>query len=277
MNLAMVRIRHHKTECVIKTKTAHCRISIINCDSDSDSESNSDKGRVQRQNAIANSSLSGGESSTDGSSSSNPFGYIRYYNPQTGSKTDIETKYESFIDYGEPISKPQIVSDVPKKPSLVLTSTAKLELLHKQPSESSDASSCIVPKPFGACEDLVNLDGNMVNDIPEGYVPLVRQSCPMKMVGNKFSSNSLTTIYIPTWSNSDNNISCNMNFEDKIDTSSTTTHSSSLELPMTMPLPDNMVAELLYNFEGENSPSEKTVRLVGMRSLHDRRRFYWCT
>ncbi|RZC34675.1 rho guanine nucleotide exchange factor 7 [Asbolus verrucosus] len=270
MNLTMVRIRHHKTECVIITKASHCRISVINCDSDSDSESDSDKTKLKRQNAIIDSS-SDDDSSGNSSSSSNPFGYIRYYNPEKGTQTEVETKYESFIDYGEPVSKIKMVDEEPKKASVVLTSTAKLELLHKQVSENSEASSCITPKPFGACEDLVSLDEN-VSMTPEEYVPLVRQSCPTKLVGNKFNASSLTTIYIPSWSNSDTNISCKVltvesqaNFNlgpEEDESSSTTTHSSSLELPInTLPLPDKVVAELLYNLDSDESDalSAKTV------------------
>lgn len=264
MNLAMVRIRHHKTECVIMTKGTHCRVSVINCDSDSDSESDSEKTRIKRQDAVESSSS---DSSGQSSSSSNPFGYIRYYNPQTSTQTEVGTKYESFIDYGD-VSKTRMADEQPKKASVVLTSTAKLELLHKQASENSEASSCITPKPFGACEDLVHLDGSIVGDslrVPSQYVPLERQSCPTKLVGNKFNASSLTTIYIPPWSNSDTNISCKANFDlgpENDDASSTATHSSSLELPLnTLPLPDKVVAELLYNFDSEESdtPSAKTV------------------
>ncbi|XP_044267611.1 uncharacterized protein LOC123013250 isoform X2 [Tribolium madens] len=245
MNLAMVRIRHHKSECVIIAKSAQCRISVINCDSDSDEESDSNETLIKRQNAII-------QSDSSGSSSSNPFGYIRYYNPQTN---EIATKYESFIDYGD--------VKMAEEPKSVITS-AKFELI-KQASENSEASSGIVPKPFGACEDLVNLDGSISRDtldVPKRYVPLVRQSCPTKLVGNKFSSSSLTTIYIPGWSNSDTNINRRINYDLEENDSSTTTHSSSLELPLnTVPLPDKIVAELLYNFDSEESdpPSTQTV------------------
>ncbi|KYB27460.1 Rho guanine nucleotide exchange factor 7-like Protein [Tribolium castaneum] len=234
MNLATVRIRHHKTECVIITKSVQCRISVINCDSDSDSDS--DITLIKRQNAIV-------ESGSSGSSSSNPFGYIRYYNPQTN---EIATKYESFVDYGDVQTEP------------------KIELI-KQASENSEASSGIVPKAFGACEDLVNLDGSISRDtldVPKRYVPLERQSCPTKLVGNKFSSSSLTTIYIPGWSNSDTNITRRINYDLEENDDSTTTHSSSLELPLnTVPLPDKVVAELLYNFDSDESdpPSAQTV------------------
>ncbi|KAJ8970692.1 hypothetical protein NQ314_001073 [Rhamnusium bicolor] len=274
LNLNLVKIRHHRTEISIQTRDIHCRDSVINCDSDTESDT-SDAGsestdrNIKRQNAVDSSSSDDGSSS----SSSNPFGYIRYYNPQTGSEREL-TKYESFIDHGKPPSinaGPKMVADKPKKASVLLVSTAKVQL-HKQCSEESEASSFLPePKPYMACEDLVNLDGSLELNtlhVPERYVPTTRQSCPTKFVGNKFNQSSLTTIYIPSWSNSDNNITCKSKFdegttmrESKISPNesscSTTTHSSSLELPVnTLPLPDNMVAELLYNFDGAFSKSE---------------------
>ncbi|CAH0556423.1 unnamed protein product [Brassicogethes aeneus] len=260
MNLNLVRIRHHKSECVIVTKSYHLRDSIINCDSDSDTDSDSsdsdssDDGNIKRQNAVDLDSDS--EDSSD-----NPFGYIRYYNPRTGLERE-EKKYESFVDYGEPfVAKPGalvILEDEPKKKSIVVTSTATLKLT-KQDSESSNASSFVTSKPNLACIDIPNLDDNTemsVLSVPQNYIPNARQSCPTKFVGNKFNESSLTTIYIPSWSNSDNNISCQTKFEVHSNSSSTT-HSSSLELPVnTLPLPDNIVAELLYNIDGEFNQSE---------------------
>ncbi|KAJ8964425.1 hypothetical protein NQ317_014538 [Molorchus minor] len=224
-----VRIRHHRTEISIQTRDLHCRDSIIDCDSDSDSDSsdedsgNSDR-NIKRQNAVDTPSSSDDNSS----SSSNPF------------------------DYGEPSSGefgPSSGTRQSKKPSIIMTSTAKLQL-NKQISEESQASSSIPERrpSYMATENLVNLcDSLELNTlhVPEQYIPTTRQSCPTKLVGNKFNQSSLTTVYIPPWSNSDNNITCK------------TTHSSSLELPVnTLPLPDKMVAELLYNFDGEFSKSE---------------------
>lgn len=257
MNLNLVKIRHHKSEIVIMTRDSHCRDSIINCDSESDSDSDdSDDGNIKRQNAMDDS-----DSGSSGSSS-NPFGYIRYYNPQTGSEREENLRYESFLDYGEPVANTSgvlvVLEDEPKKKSVVMTSTATVQLV-KQNSETSEASSCFASKPNLACIDIPNLDDNtQMNEsltVPQNYVPSTRQSCPTKFVGNKFNQSSLTTIYIPSWSNSDNNISCQTKPElsEHRESSSTTTHSSSLELPVnTVPLPDNMVAELLYNFDGHD-------------------------
>ncbi|XP_072396127.1 uncharacterized protein [Diabrotica undecimpunctata] len=229
-NINLVKIRHHRTEISIYTKDIHCRDSVIHCESDSDSDSST----VSDRKVV---------SGTSSSSSSNPFGYIRYYNPQTGSER-AETKYESMVDYGEP---PKI-----KVPSL-LVSKASIHL-KKQWSEESETSAALPePKAYMACENIAKLNDSLELTnlpVPQSYVPTTRQSCPTKLVGNKFNQTSLTTIYIPTWSSCDNNMACAAQSSPKSSASSTTTHSSSLELPVnTMPLPDNMLAELLYNYE----------------------------
>lgn len=279
MNLNLVKIRHHKTECFIMTKRP-CRDSVINCDS-SDSNNRSSSSSSTDDNSSDNNS----------SRSSNPFGYIRYYNPQTNTETSSnnKTKYESFIDYGEPVNnKIEMIQDEEtnnKSNSILLVSTAKLHLLQKQLSENSEASSCLTPKPYLACEDLVNLDDNTkldntlhvplsslsIQDYHNNNIPLSnRQSCPTKLVGNKFNNSSLTTIYIPSWSNSDNNLTCQTKYsgnnDDEVDNNrsssgtTTTTMSSSLELPVnTLPLPDGMVAELLYNFEPTTSTTSSII------------------
>lgn len=259
MNLSLVKIRHHKTECVIMTKQASdChRFSIVKCDSDSDTDDDSTDSSdpcqvLARQNALDNNS-----SGDDESSSSNPFGYIRYYNPQN----DIgsETKYESFIDYGEPVvysSEAKMADDAAnKKSSVTVTSTAKVELTH-QNSESSEASSNFAPKPYLACEDLVHIDENLpMGKTTKPYIPTTRQSLPTKFVGNKFSQSSLTTIDIPQWqSNSDNCLNKVTNFSLG---GVTTTHSSNLDLEVntTLALPDKVVAGLLYNFDADEKPT----------------------
>lgn len=259
MNLSLVKIRHHKTECVIITKeVSDCnRFSIVKCDSDSDSDDSSTECHLTRQNAIIDSS------SSTRSSSSNPFGYIRYYNPQN--ETETEIKYESFIDYGEQpcCSAATMIEDTAsnKKNSISVTSSAKIELVH-QNSESSDASSFITSKPYLACEDLVHIDENLPlgnKKIEKLYIPTIRQSLPTKFVGNKFSENSLTTIDIPQWqSNSDTNIFSH-------------TSNLNLEVTNTLPLPDKIVAELLYSnldtspttlTKSESMDSEKSCKTV---------------
>lgn len=275
MNLNLVKIRHHKTEIVIMTKNLHIRDSVINCDSDSDSDDSSDDDEdddvnLKRQNALDRRS----DSSSSGSS--NPFGYIRYYNPKTGSQKEETFKYESFVDYGEPhkVKGPRVVEEEPKKPSIVLTSTARLNLLQKQWSEESEASSTMAPrKPGEACENLLTLDESFELDslnVPDSYMPIMRQSCPTKLVGNKFNQSSLTTVYIPPWSSSENNISCRTKAQDTPPNSesSTATHSSSLEVPAnTLPLPDKMVAELLYGEFAKSDSVESDVTEQSQRTV----------
>ncbi|XP_045472847.1 uncharacterized protein LOC123679336 [Harmonia axyridis] len=275
-NLNLVKIRHHRTECVIFTKDVHFRDSIINCDSDNNSSSESDNIRSKRNRRVKKSlTKSSSEDDSSDGSSSNPFGYIRYYNPQTGSTANSETRYESFVDYGEPATEPKMVEETDKKQSIVLTSVAKIRL-NKQDSENSDASSMYTSKGT-AFHDLTNLKASLeiANDFkaPPVYFPSTRQSCPTKMVGNKFNQCSLTYLPIPSYSNSDNNLTYpgNNNNDERIsEASSTTTHSSSLELPVnTIPLPDPMVAELLYNFDPDDIPVEKRNSLRRSQSNHN--------
>lgn len=264
VDITNVKRRHHKVECIIMKRDSKYRDSIIKCDSDSDSDSSTDDAtnKICRQNAVDKDNSTSDDAS-DSSDESNPFGYIRYYNPGTGEKRE-ETKYESFIDYG--VVTPKLAQRQSTKPSIILTSTAKVKL-SKQPSEDSEASSNFVPKQSTACENLANLDSSFEMEtlaIPEAYVPTSRQSCPTKMVGNKFSQSSLTTIYIPTWQSSSDNNLCAQTFDNKdkkmtlastTESSSegSTTHSSSIDIPVNVaPLPDAMVAELLYNYKNKD-------------------------
>lgn len=258
MNINLVRIRHHKTETTIMIKDIHCRDSIINCDSDSDSDSSDSNDSDYRLDKRA----VGVRSDNCSSNSSNPFGYIRYYNPQTGSERQ-QTKYESFIDYGATNIDQSKQSKVKSNASSIIhVSTANIQL-QKQFSEESETSSSIPnPKAYMACENLSTLNDNLeLKSTPALYIPTTRQSCPTKFVGNKFNQTSLTTIYIPPWSNSENNITHTKQLGDSFclsrnSHSSSTTHSSSLEVPVnTLPLPDKMIGELLY---GEFARLEST-------------------
>lgn len=276
-NKNLVKLRTHKSECVIMTKNVQCRISVINCDSSSDeddttttSSTSSDYLNIKRQNAVDKT-----DSSDDSSSSSNPFGYIRYYNPQTGSNR------ESIIDYGPTITTTTTIADSPKMSvmepeekktnSILLTSSTSLQLLQKQWSDNSDASSNFNTKPSFACEDLAHIDGNIelnTLNLPQDYMPTARQSCPTKLVGNKFNESSLTTIYIPSsWSNSDTNLMLQKKQIEQNNNrksgSSTTTHSSSLELIVNpVPVPDNVLAEILYNFNDDFQKSESVETVI---------------
>lgn len=210
LDLSTVKRRQHRVEYTL-TLGSSCRASIIACDSDSndsssDNDSSSESDVKSRRHNVVDSNTS----------SDNPFGYIRYYNTQTGTVQ----QYESFIDYGE-------VGEVKPK-------TAKLELT-KQASEASEASSAVEARPaYAACEDLLHLDSETL--MKPSSIPVARQSLPPKLVVDKYNVNSLTTICTPQREGSSS--------------SSTTTHSSSLNLIVNpVPLPDAVLAELLYNFD----------------------------
>lgn len=147
--------------------------------------------------------------------------------------------------------------------------------------ESGNSSFDCVTKPYMACEDLVNIDESTEMDYAINsatqYIPKTRHSLPTKFVANKFNRSSLTMVYIPSWQrNSDStlvggsknirdstfssevNLKVNSSSEpsaiikmarnsDDDDDDSTTTHSSCLDLPICIPVPDEIVAELLYN------------------------------
>ncbi|XP_057659892.1 uncharacterized protein LOC130896115 isoform X1 [Diorhabda carinulata] len=220
MSLNLVKIRHHKTEISIYTKDVHCRDSVIHCESDTDTDSSNNTDKTKNYDSYS-------------SNSSNPFGYIRYYNPRNEDES---------------------------KPPSILISTASIRL-QKQSSQDSDGSVVVrKPKPYMACENILNLNDSLeltnLSVQQEYYLPTTRQSCPTKLVGNKFNKTSLTTIYIPPWSNNDTNNS--------------TTHSSTLELPVnTLPIPDKVLAEILYNTPKDNEenfllkpPSMFDVKIV---------------
>ncbi|XP_017780992.1 PREDICTED: uncharacterized protein LOC108565852 [Nicrophorus vespilloides] len=243
-NFANVQRRLHRSECFIFKNDS-------NCDTDSSSDCSSDDSkRMCRQNAFDGFSSNDDDDNDTSSSSSNPFGYIRYYNPQTGSKT--ETDNESFIDH----FKSRVKAAQPresKKPSIVLTSSAKLELvtprdfnkcLKVQLSQESEASSCVTPN--NALENLTKLNGSF--EIGPGfgdYRPIERQSCPNKLVADKFNECSLTTLYIPPCQ-SDNNLALKWDV--------TSSHSSSIDLAVnTLPIPDGMLADILYNCDDEET------------------------
>lgn len=292
IDLNDVKLRQHVSECIIMTRDMSCDGSgrVINCDSvsNSDSSSNSNSSdcsnkKIYRQNAVDSSSdYDDDDSST---SSSNPFGYVRYYNPQTGSKKETEYEsYSSVIDHDEDEdrkdktcvdernvidvrSKPILAQlEETKKSSIIVTTTAKLQLVNQASFNSENSSVLLAPKPYMACEDLPSLDADVEIDnlsSTQTYVPTTRQSLPPKFVGNKFNESILTNIPLPNWqSSSDNCINrkrsaiISPTLSSTTSSTSTTAHSSSLDLPINpIPLPDHMVAELLYNYDDGQSES----------------------
>lgn len=277
--------RKHKTECFIRTESyLKKRGASSSC---SDSESNADTDRteggnnLQRQNAIVCEN-----SGSDGSRESNPFGFIRYFHPVESSTSEANSFVDHGSDIIQPKihyssdqeteDKPQVLED----PSNL--DARKLGNWNQISEESGNSSFDCVTKPYMACEDLVNIDestemDNTINSASQ-YIPKTRHSLPTKFVANKFNKSSLTMVYIPSWqSNSDSNLAPSKNMDkrstfssevnlkissvsepiaikiksDEVDNNSdndsTTTHSSCLELPICLPVPDAIVAELLYN------------------------------
>ncbi|GAB0100937.1 rho guanine nucleotide exchange factor 7 [Sergentomyia squamirostris] len=142
--------------------------------------------------------------------------------------------------------------------SVVHLSTARLNLAAiKQQSEASEVSSFEHKHPNGrmvACENLLKLDDSM--PLCNNFMPKIpideRHSMPSLLVGNRFNNSSSTEIYIPSWRDRQEG------GQNKIadDTSKTTKHSTSIELPQVshtlVPLPDEVAAEIMYNLNGSD-------------------------
>lgn len=146
-------------------------------------------------------------------------------------------------------------------------STAKMNLLEiKQKSEQSQNSS-FEHKLSGekwknmAYEDLLNIDGESMKPKIESSQKMPQDkhhSMPNQFVGNRFNVSSLTEIFIPSCKNqsehSRNQIAtpCN-SFEEPMpdNVQSQTSHSSSMNFQeraeLTLPAPDKITAEILYN------------------------------
>lgn len=155
----------------------------------------------------------------------------------------------------------------PSRDTIIHTSTARLNLGEiKQYSETSAVSSFDnrVSGTNMACEDLVNMDDSVKinNTLRQRTIVDERHSMPPLFVGNRFNSSSRTKVYIPSWKDKhDLQKSSLSNHDDKISnasSASTTTHSSSLDLPAIIPISDQLTAELLYNFD--STPNATTSK-----------------
>lgn len=232
-------VRKHKTECYIQTGSGYSDDSSSgDSDSNSDSDGNDDKNmHLCRQNAIIRDDDSASDSdkhSDDetGSTNSNPFGFIRYYNPQNHESTEAES-YASFIDYGESIQQPKIIETSAEcNQTMVEESSDRLKLgAMQQISQESGGSSfdCAPAKPYMACEDLLNIDESIEFETlgSRQFVPKSHQSLPSKFVANKFNKSSLTMVYIPQWqSNSESNLASRSETNSKSDLDSKSNYSS---------------------------------------------------
>lgn len=152
-----------------------------------------------------------------------------------------------------------IDSKVPSAEFKVHTSTAKLNLaaIKQQLSETSECSGFDrrISGGYMACEDLFRIDDstpirNPIKKEPKKINTIVdeRHSMPTLFVGNRFNHLPSTEVYIPMWKNSNkDDKECIEMKRDDSPSPSTTTHSSSIDLPAFVPAPDQLTAELLYN------------------------------
>lgn len=117
-----------------------------------------------------------------------------------------------------------------------------------------------------ACEDLVNMDDSIAikSDKCANQKSMVdeRHSMPTLFVGNRFNCSSLTEVFIPSYKDkrelkliSDAVIEPsaivpgaeNASRGSQLSIATTTTHSSSIDIPALVPAPDQLSTELLYN------------------------------
>lgn len=170
----------------------------------------------------------------------------------------------------------------PSRDSVVMhTSTARLRIgggscsaakIKQQISDVSQISGFDkrITGAHMACEDLVNIDDSIRLNGQLLRRPIVedRHSMPTLFVGNRFNSSDVTEVYIPSYKDKKDvqlttitttSGGCQRTATAKYrsresssasdDSTSTTTHSSSIDLPaVVMPAPDQITAELLYNF-----------------------------
>uniref|UniRef100_A0A182NE90 DH domain-containing protein n=1 Tax=Anopheles dirus TaxID=7168 RepID=A0A182NE90_9DIPT len=146
-----------------------------------------------------------------------------------------------------------------ERPSGIHTSTARLLLgdIKQQCSEQSQMSSFEHRTAHGrmACENLLNLDESMQikHSLQQKTITEERHSMPTYFVGNRFNNSSVTEIYIPSWKGD-----CQVGDGQGPTTTFITAgneaadrnnvHSSSLDIPAIVPVPDPVTVELLYNF-----------------------------
>lgn len=162
--------------------------------------------------------------------------------------------------------------------SFIHTTTAQMFIggsVHGKDTEKGSPSDDSILSEFNqrslranmACEDLVNLDDsmNIKGDSKKPTTIDERHSMPTLFVGNRFNCSSLTEVFIPSYADKremktldkDSNPDCIDDTNKRYsNTSTTTTHSSSVDIPPLVPAPDKLSIELMYNLN--NSPPENT-------------------
>lgn len=178
---------------------------------------------------------------------------------------DPQQPRDSLPIYSKPLKT--ALAKLPSRDSVTHTSSARLKIglkpQHSETSEISDFEKRIDGSHM-ACEDLVNLEDSTQIKFPLEKRPTLdeRHSMPTLFVGNRFNSSTTTEVYIPSYSdkkhvkqlieNSNNDQRDSKGSRESrgsAESLSTTTHSSSIDLPAIVPASDQLTAELLYNFD----------------------------
>lgn len=176
-------------------------------------------------------------------------------------KQPIELR-DSLPMYSKPVKK--VIAKTPSRDSVVHVSTARLQIGLKKmevDEESNFEERCAEGRHM-ACEDLVNLNDSLIiaNPLQKRAMVDERHSMPTLFVGNRFNSSDMTEVYIPSYK--DKAVINKPEIESSPSSASTTTHSSSMDLPAMVPVPDRMNVELLYNFN--QSPGYETLNEMKM-------------
>lgn len=177
--------------------------------------------------------------------------------------------------------------------SFIHTTTAQMfigDSVDRKDTEKGSPSDVSILSEFNqrslranmACEDLVNLDDlmNIKGDSKKSATIDERHSMPTLFVGNRFNCSSLTEVFIPSYAENremktldkdSNQHNCIDDTNNRYsNTSTTTTHSSSVDIPPLVPAPDKLSIELMYNLN--NSPPDTHHIVIKPPSMFDSRR-----
>lgn len=187
------------------------------------------------------------------------------------SKRETNELRDSLPMYSKPVKK--VVLKTPSRDSVVHVSTARLDIGVKRSDmdEESNFEKRFTEARHMACEDLVNLDDSLiiVNPLQKRTIVDERHSMPTLFVGNRFNSSDMTEVYIPSYKYKQDNAVINKPVKESPPSSaSTTTHSSSMDLPAVVPVPDRMNVELLYNFK-PTSPNQVKKDIIRPPTMFD--------
>lgn len=177
--------------------------------------------------------------------------------------------------------------------SLIHTSTAEIVIgrgvnggvssrpTKRSPTDEMSETSGFDQRPMRAnmaCEDLVNMDDSIKiksdkSALNQKSMVEERHSMPTLFVGNRFNCSSLTAVFIPSYKDKrdvklvdDKSTESSMaaatesaSRNSQLSIATTTTHSSSFDIPALVPAPDQLSTELLYN---SIEPMASTTEIV---------------